>query len=166
MKNLELEPQQLAVTNHVQEEIVAIYLSLLARDFREAVGRVIASPIRPIYHKGVDLYISEPLSDASHLIIEGNHRAVAYALIDGKVPIIEITNQSDFARCKSMARQGEIPHFVHKGTYPDTIRNGIKQFFNDSRRLDKFIAKELKDRGIELKKLPPYIQRAVKFPEQ
>ncbi len=154
MRNIELPPEKLLLTDHVDEGTVAIYLSLLVRNFKKAVGRVIASPTNQ----------EDFECDDNYLIIEGNNRAVAYALIGNSIPVIEVVNDSDIGKCRKKAEEGKISRFAHpKGNYRSILTDGIARNarFSMPKTLDQYVKTVIQNRQIEVDKLPHYIREKI-----
>lgn len=173
MRNIELAPSRLIKTNDMDERTVVHHMSLLARGFTKAVHRVIVAKIHPREWKEKEIWSSHEREirqwENKHIIVDGNNRAFAGALVNNNVPAIRIASDEDVTACREMAERGEIGHFVHDhDRYEDLVEEAIRAAgvcSEDKRsQLDVYVKEMVEKAGIEIDKLPAYIRDAIRFP--
>lgn len=159
MRRIELQSSKIISSNRVNEGAVMMYLELLARDVQGAVYDVLVANVRS--HKHSDLFIGS----ASHIIIEGNHRSVAKALLSPKIELVELENDADVVEAKRLAMIGRGGRFARKedslqsivveALQSAKICNGVNTLMDP---LEKTVEKLVHNKGIDIRTLPPFIK--------
>lgn len=150
MKNLDISPQHLLLTNDVNEGPVFMYLDLLARNIKDAVHRVIVADISEYY-----------IGDTTHLILEGNHRTVSHALLDKEVPCILLEDDEDLLECQRQSDEGKMCRFTHNTTdLAALVAKGVRHNKCVSYGTDiaTYISKNTRNGALDLSSLPWFIR--------
>jgi hypothetical protein len=167
MKSLEIDSSRLLMTNHVKVGHLIMYADLIARRFHKAIQEVIVAKI-PLSNNE---HIREAISPESRLILEGNHKSVAYALLRPKIPCLELENDDDLLEIVRRSSRGEAARFIHESRILAKIVNeGLSEARIQFRfgSVQMYVREELRKGNIlELDSLPLYIrEQLILAPEE
>ncbi|MBP9750693.1 MAG: hypothetical protein KBC95_02485 [Candidatus Peribacteraceae bacterium] len=122
MRQVEVPVSRLLLSNHVVEAAVISYADLIARGFADAVHKVVVAEVFPGDARSRKLAaeleameLADP-AERNFVVIEGNHRAVAHALMRLSLPCLELENDADLEECRRLAEEGRGGRFVHRDT--------------------------------------------------
>jgi hypothetical protein len=168
MRQIEVPVTRLLLTNHVAEAAVISYADLIARGFADAVHKVVVAEVFPGDAK------SRKLADEMaamgppeiYVVIEGNHRAVAHALLRRSLPCLELECDADLDECRRLAEEGRGGRFVHRDDELEPlIRRALEMsgtHLTYSPRIAVEHARELvRDNTIDLLELPRFLREQV-----
>ena len=116
MRAVQVPVSQLLLSNQVSEVVVISYADLIARGFADAVHKVLVAQVFPENAEQPELRAEIQRLRATgsvYVVIEGNHRAVGYALLRRSLPGLELECDADLEVCRQLAEEGGGGRFVH-----------------------------------------------------
>jgi hypothetical protein len=167
MREVFVPTDQLLLSNHVEEGPVALYAEFVGRNIA-GIHRVLVADVSSLL--ALDEFQRIRTEDCGtekewHVVIEGNHRSVAYALLRDRVPCAVLETDRDIALVKELSEKGHMCRFVHKETSLDEL---IHQALRESRRISsnprvavKYALSWVRKRGIDIANFPEYLRNQV-----
>lgn len=137
MRNISVHRSRLLTTNSIDEGVVGIYAGFIARRIKGIHRTVVADVreiMRPWQDDAGDIWMGGRkkcnAKDFSHIILEGNHRAIAQGLFSEKIPSTLLENDADLEEFKRLSEAGDACRFTHDEAHLDAIvTNGFHQAF-------------------------------------
>lgn len=164
MRDLEIRRSQLVLSNEVKEGPVGIYAGLIGRNI-QGIHRIVIAEMNSVLQKRMrttnQAQCLWPIHLCSHVILEGNHRAVAHALLSEKIPCTILENNADVAACIELSENGKMSRFIHQQADLEYIIDKALEYpYN---RYDFFSVSAYLKRGINsnqfsINKWPKYLR--------
>ncbi len=166
MRNIDVSSAELFLTNEVDEKIVFLYAGLIARHI-EGIHRVVVADVTALLGNLKKVLPAESDAKTWHLVLEGNHRAVAHALQSTSVPCTVLENDEDLRLAKEFGNEGAMCHVVHEqSSFDKLVREGLRETksMRDKRRIAEDYARAgVEDNSLDIRNLPSYLQRQILF---
>ena len=156
MKNILVPSKGILLSNSASEGTVYLYADLIARGVR-SIHRVVVADVRLLMEHHEKLR-------GSHVVLEGNNTAVAYALLREKVPCTLVENDQDLLQCRKLSDTGKMRRFVHEEKDFQTL---VVTALDHARRrmetanLVEYARFSIDRRGIEIDRFPQFLRSQI-----
>ena len=172
MKDLSISPASLLMSNHVEEGPTAIYAELIARNVI-GIHRTVVADIRTILSQlqsdsNMTLYQKERLASMqgnSHIILEGNHKAVAYGILSKEIPCTMLEDDDDVSTCIELSSQGKMIRFVHRQTELQSMVKealGLPWMQSEQNNVAAYIESAIEDQLFSIEQWPKYLKEIIR----